>query len=84
MKTVIEYVTKLLPDGHLSIPEEVRQALTVTPEMQVQVTIKLLQPEEALEQKAWEAFRHLGQNATSGHLPDASTRHDHYLYKKET
>lgn len=83
MKTVIEYVTQLLPDGHLSIPEEVRQALTVTPEMQVQVTIKLLQPEETLERNAWELFRRLGQNAAPGHLPDASTKHDQHLYKKE-
>ena len=28
MQRVIEYVGEMLPDGHLSVPEEVRQALT--------------------------------------------------------
>ena len=32
------------------------------------------------EQKGWEAFRRLGQDAIGGKLPDASTKHDQYLY----
>jgi hypothetical protein len=83
MEKVIEYVGEVLPDGHLSVPEEVRQTLATTPHAQVQVTIKLLQPTAALEQEAWTAFRRLGQDASSGRLPDASTHHDRYLYGKD-
>jgi hypothetical protein len=82
MKTLAEYIGNVLPDGHLSVPEEVRQALALEPHTQIQVTIRLLQPDAEQVQKAWMAFRHLGQDAGPGRLPDASTQHDRYLYGK--
>jgi len=83
MKTLAEYVGSILPDGHLSVPDEVRQALGLELHAQVQVTIRLLQPDAEQGQKAWTVFRQMGQGADSGCLPDASTQHDRYLYGKK-
>ena len=66
MQRVIEYVGEMLPDGHLSVPDEVRQTLTAVAYTQLQVTIRLLQPEEEQIQAAWTAWRQLGQDATPG------------------
>lgn len=82
MQRVIEYVGEMLPDGHLSIPEEVRQTLTSVAYTQLQVTIRLLQPEVEQIQAAWAALRQLGQDATPGRLSDAAISHDRYLYGK--
>ncbi len=84
MDRVIEYVGEVLPDGHLSVPEEIRQTLAAAPHMQVQVTIRLIQPTAEQMQEAWTAFRRLGQDASPGRLPDAATQHDRYLYGKES
>ena len=81
---VIEYVGEMLADGHLSVPEELRQALELAPDAQLQVTIRLLQPDVEQSQEAWEVFRRLGQDAKPGCLPDAAAQHDQYLYGKGT
>ena len=52
MKTLAEYVGNVLPDGHLSVPEEVRRALALEPHTQIQVTLRLLQPDAEQGQKA--------------------------------
>lgn len=83
MQRVIEYVGEILPDGHLFVPEEVRQVLESASYTQLQVTIRFLQPEAEQVHEAWEAFRQLGQDAVPGHLPDAAMSHDQYLYGKE-
>jgi hypothetical protein len=83
MQRVIEYVGEILPDGHLGVPEEVRQVLASTSYTQLQVTITLLQPEAEQVQAAWEAFRQLGHDTVPGHLLDAAVSHDQYLYGKE-
>lgn len=82
--SVIEYDGEVLPDGSLSVPPDVRQCLTATPHATVRVTIQILptpqtSASEQLED-AWEAFDQLGQNLTPGQLPEASVRHDEYLY----
>lgn len=83
MQKVIEYVGEVLPDGHLSVPEEVRQTLASTPYTQLQITLRLVQPKAEEVQEAWAAFRQLGHDATPGRLLDASVHHDRYLYGKE-
>ena len=83
MQRVIEYVGEILPDGHLFVPEKVRQVLASASYTQLQVTITLLQPEAEQVQAPWEAFRQLGQDTLPGHLPDAAVSHDQYLYGKE-
>ena len=83
MQRMIEYVGEILPDGHLFVPEEVRQVLASASSTQLQVTIRFLQPEAEQIQAAWEAFRQLGQDTVPGHLPDAAVSHDQYLYGKE-
>ena len=83
MDKIIEYVGEVLPDGHVSIPEEIRQTLAASPHAQIQITIKLLQSDEERQQEAWEVFRRMGQDAKPGRLQDASIHHDRYLYGKE-
>ena len=83
MQRVIKYIGEVLPDGHLSVPEEVRQTLAATPHTRLQVTIRLLRPEAKQVQAAWTVFRQLGQDATPGRLSDASVHHDRYLYGKD-
>ena len=88
MDNVIEYEGEVLPDGNLPIPQEVRQQLAATPHTAVRVTIQILAPPQtpASEQleDAWEAFCHLGQSPNAGRLPEASVRHDTYLYSKKS
>jgi len=82
MDKVIEYMGEVLPDGHLSVPEEIRQTLASEPHAKIQVTIRLLQSTVEQEQEAWAAFRQLGQDAGPGQLSDAAADHDRYLYSK--
>jgi hypothetical protein len=86
MDNMIEYEGEVLPDGELSIPQEVRQRLAATPHAAVRVTIQLLTalrtPAAEQAEDAWEAFAQLGQNPEPGRLPEASVRHDEYLYGK--
>jgi hypothetical protein len=80
---VIEYMGEMLPDGHLSVSEELRHALELAPDAQLQVTVAILQPDIDQSQEAWEVFRRLGQDAQPGCLPDAASQHDQYLYGKD-
>jgi hypothetical protein len=83
MQKLIKYIGEVLPDGHLSVPEEVHQTLASMPHTRFQITIRLLQPETAEVQAAWTALRQTGQDATPGRLSDASVHHDRYLYGKD-
>ena len=84
MNRVVEYVGEVLPDGHLSVPEDVLQSLALAPHMRIQITIKPLQPDSDEVREGWNALRKLGQGATAGRLPDASSDHDRYLYGKQS
>jgi hypothetical protein len=87
MDNVIEYEGEVLPDGNLLIPQEIRRRLATTPHVAVRVTIQILPPLQtsAAEQgeDAWDAFCQLGQSPDPGRLPEASVRHDEYLYGKK-
>jgi hypothetical protein len=85
--SVIEYEGEVLPDGNLPVPQKVRQQLAATPHATVRITIQILTgprtpvPEQV--EDAWEAFCQLGQSLDPGRLPEASVRHDEYLYGKK-
>jgi hypothetical protein len=83
VEKVIEYIGEVLPDGSLSVPEDIRQTLATAPHAQIQVTIRLLQPDTEQVERAWEVFRELGRDAGPGRLSDAATQHDRYLYSKK-
>ena len=87
MDSVIEYEGEVLPDGSLPLPQEVRQRLATTPHTTVRVTIQILTalqtPAPTQVDDAWDAFCQLGQSPEPGRLPDASVRHDEYLYSKK-
>lgn len=52
MDKALEYIGEVLPDGQVSIPEEIRQALAASPHAQIQITRKLLQSDEEQHQEA--------------------------------
>ena len=85
MDTFIECIAEVLPDGQVSIPEAVRRQLAATaPHAQLYLTIKVIAPTPQAEQGAWDALLHMGQEASSGRLSEASTKHDQYLYRQES
>ena len=87
MDDVIEYEGEVLPDGNLPLPQEIRQQLATTPHAAVRVTIQILLSRQnsavAQGEDAWDAFCQLGQSPAPGRLPEASVRHDEYLYGKK-
>ena len=80
---VIEYIGEVLPDGRLSLPREIQEELGLSPHCSVKVTLTVEDSRALDEQKGWEVFRRLGQDAISGKLSDASTKHDRHLYGKK-
>ena len=79
-KKTIEYIGEILPDGHLSIPDEVKKELALyeTNSLKVTLTIRSLD-----EQRGWDALIQLIDNAGSSGLSDVSEKHDEYLYGKK-
>ena len=79
----VKYIGEVLPDGHLSLPDEIQKELGLSPHCSVEVTITVEDADALDEEKGWEIFRRMGQNAVAGKLSDASRKHDHYLYRKK-
>lgn len=83
--TLIECIGEVLSDGQVSLPEAVRRQLAETaPHTQLHLTIKVITPTFEAEQAAWEALLHMGEEASPGRLPEASIKHDQYLYGKKS
>lgn len=78
----VKYIGEVLPDGHLSLPDEIQKKLGLSPHCSVEVTIAVEDAYALNEEKGWEVFRRMGQNAVAGKLSDASRKHDEYLYGK--
>ena len=77
-----EYIGEVMKDGHLSLPESVREQLDLEPLTLVRVTIAVPETERADAREAWKLFQQMGQDAVPGRLTDTSTDHDSYLYGK--
>ncbi len=77
-----EYMGEVLNDGHLSLPEEVRQRLSLKPLSVVKVVITLTPPETASTNDAWNLFRSMGRSAEPGMLDKSAEDHDRHLYGK--
>jgi hypothetical protein len=75
----ITYIGELLPDGHISIPDEVRKELEQYELNNLKITIAF---DSLDEKKGWDVFRQMGKHAEPGTLPNASENHDLYLYGK--
>jgi hypothetical protein len=50
---VIEYVAEILPDGHLSLPAEVREQLNLSAHRHIKVTLMLETPQRPTEEQGW-------------------------------
>jgi hypothetical protein len=77
-----EYIGEVLSDGHLSLPDVVRQRLSLVPSSIVKVVITLENMEKESATNAWNLFRSMGRSATTGKLTNSSEEHDRYLYEK--
>ena len=75
----IECIAKILPDGSLTVPENIRKKFGS--DTHVKVKLALDTPSRLDPQKGMQIFKSLGKNAVPGDLPDASTNHDEYLYR---
>ena len=75
----IEYIGEILPDGHLSIPDEIKKELELHKSNSLKITLTFLSSDE---KRGWEIFRQMGKYAEHGTLPNASVDHDKYLYGK--
>lgn len=78
----IEYIGEILPDGHISLPDEVMEKLDLISHHKVKVTITLDTPHTLDEEKGWDIFRLIGRDASGGKLTNASVNHDKYIYGK--
>ena len=79
----IEYIGEILPDGHISLPDEIMGKLDLVSHNKVKVTITLDIPQASDEKKGWDIFKLLGRDAADGKLTNASVNHDKYIYGKE-
>jgi hypothetical protein len=77
-----EYMGEVLNDGHLSIPEGVRQRLSLSPSSVVKVVITLTTPETENAKDAWNLFRSMGHSAQPGIFEKSAEDHDRHLYGK--
>jgi len=77
-----EYIGEVLSDGHLSLPDVVRQRLSLAPSSIVKVVITLENMEKESATNAWNLFRSMGRPATTGKLTNSAEEHDRYLYEK--
>ena len=84
----VAYVGEILEDGHLSLPESIRNRLGVRTGRRVEVVIRPHTEEEPAGDKeapppeAYEPLRELIGMAKIGR-EDASVNHDKYLYQED-
>jgi len=73
---IIEYIGEILPDGHLSIPDEIRKELESykANSLKVTISVDLINTKEG-----WEALIQLIENAENSGFLDVSEKHDEYL-----
>jgi len=76
----IEYIGEILPDGHLSIPDEVKKELDKYETNDLKITITILPSDE---KRGWDALIQLIDHAGSSGLSDVSEKHNEYLYGKK-
>ena len=75
-----EYVGVVEADGHLSLPEAVRDQLHLRSEQVLRVTIVTTETDEAINPSALDCWRSMGRDAATGRVRDAAANHDKYLY----
>ncbi len=78
MDKELEYEGVVLEDGHLSLPEFVKEKLRLRPLTAVAIRISRRHHSEL--EGAWHVLASMGDTAGEGKLDEASERHDDYLY----
>jgi bifunctional DNA-binding transcriptional regulator/antitoxin component of YhaV-PrlF toxin-antitoxin module len=82
----MEYIAKVLPDGRLSLPEEVRKSLKLKTNSTVMVSISVKRRKNGKKNgkskppKKKHPLLALDDLAIDTGIPDFSEQHDHYIY----
>ena len=93
MTSAVSKITVTIPKTLIQTLDQIVQQMNVTRSQLVKAAIEQYLLKDQMteetsitpdEQKGWEVFKRLGQDAIGGKLPDASTQHDLYLYGKQT
>ncbi len=79
----IEYVGKIMDDGHIYLPETVRRQLKLEPDSSVHVILSVKETKLLSADQGWAVFKAMGKEDQAGSLQDASENHDRYLYEKQ-
>jgi len=77
----IEYKARILPDGHLPLPEGI--PAKAGDEVHVTITLPETPDAEAKALKQWEHLRGHWMGAIETGLSDGALRHDDYIYGSE-
>lgn len=78
----VTYVGKVLSDGHLSLPESMREELGLEPGQEVYISLWTREESPSLQEGAYAPLRKLIGLGKTG-KPDAAAHHDYYLYGKQ-
>ncbi len=79
----VEYIGKIMDDGHIYLPETVRRQLKLEPDSSVHVILSVKETKSMSADQGWSIFKEMGKEDQSGCLQDASENHDRYLYEKQ-
>ena len=79
----IEYIGKIMEDGHIYLPETVRRQLKLEPDSCVHVILSVKETESLSTEQGWSVFKAMGKEGQAGCLQDAAENHDLYLYEKQ-
>jgi len=75
----LEWKTKVLPDGHLSVPPGIIKKLNLNSESEVRILI-LKEDESLTKDDSPNPLLAIDNWATDMGINDLSEQHDHYLY----
>jgi hypothetical protein len=76
----IEYIGKIMDDGHIYLPETVQRQLKLEPDFSVHVILSVQETKSFSADQGWSVFKATGKEDQAGCLQDASENHDRYLY----
>ena len=79
----VEYIGKIMDDGHIYLPETVRRQLKLEPDSSVHVILSVKETKSLSAEQGWSVFKEMGKEDLAGCLQDASKNHDCYLYEKQ-
>jgi hypothetical protein len=81
MKKTIECQAKVLPDGHLALPDEVASQISGEQQVALQISFEEESPTTDISD-GWEGLLNMPRTGGEGRLPNVAEDHDRYLYRR--